>query len=477
MSKRVRMMRRDFCKGVAAVSISTGLNVGCYANKSGKEGKAKSKMGKRFKFIDLFCGIGGFHQALSDIGGKCVFASDIDESCRKTYQRNYNLEPAGDITKIEAQDIPDHNVLCAGFPCQAFSKAGKRLGFSDPTKGTLFFDIIRILKFHKPEYALLENVRNLASHDKGNTWRVIHEQLEAIGYNVSEKPIIFSPHYIGIPQHRERVFIMCIRKDLGELPPFYFDDTNLPNCSIDDILLDDSTIDNIDRYRLSVDQIALIDAWNDFIQGIKCDKLPGFPIWADCLKPFKEIEEEIPRKWKVSNFSQLPSWAQNFVHKNVALWEKNKEFISEWLPRARQCKLFFGAKAKLEWQAGQPQKPSIWDNILQIRPSGIRVKPGTYFPALVAITQTSIVGKRRRFLTPRECARLQSFPDTFVYDENEAQAYKQFGNGVNVEVVKLFAKYMLGDNEIRARYGLANFKPRKGKRMGKSDDPRQMQLF
>lgn len=154
-----------------------------------------------FKFIDLFCGIGGFHQAMESLGGKCVFASDIDEDCRKTYEVNYGIVPAGDITKISASDIPAHDVLCGGFPCQAFSKAGNRLGFDDPTKGTLFFDICRILEYHRPRYVLLENVRNLASHNCGNTWKVIHDKLENLGYNLLPKPVIFSPHYVGIPQH------------------------------------------------------------------------------------------------------------------------------------------------------------------------------------------------------------------------------------------------------------------------------------
>ena len=111
---------------------------------------------EKFTFIDLFCGIGGFHQAMTDLGGECVYACDIDADCRKTYERNYGIKPDGDITKVEASDIPPHDVLCGGFPCQAFSKAGKRLGFADETKGTLFFDICRILKYHKPKYALLE---------------------------------------------------------------------------------------------------------------------------------------------------------------------------------------------------------------------------------------------------------------------------------------------------------------------------------
>lgn len=403
---------------------------------------------EKFKFIDLFCGIGGFHQAMSDLGGECVFASDIDADCRKTYSRNYHLDPAGDITKIEASDIPEHDVLCAGFPCQAFSKAGKRLGFADETKGTLFFDILRILKYHQPKYALLENVRNLASHDKGNTWRVIHDSLIEVGYNVIDYPVIFSPHYIGIPQHRERVFIMCVRKDIGDIPNFHFNEKNIPSCSIDDILLKDEEIPNLEKYKLTKEQIDWIDLWNEFIQNIKCEKLPGFPVWADSLCSLEDNH-------MMPQFENLPKWHQNFILKNNELWKNNKDFIAKWLPKAKQNPLFFGAKAKLEWQAGQPETPNLWEHIMQIRPSGLRVKPGTYFPALVAITQTSIVGKRKRFLTPRECARLQSFPDSFIYDDKDTQAYKQFGNGINVELVSLFARYMFGDEDIREQFSLA----------------------
>lgn len=400
----------------------------------------------RFKFIDLFCGIGGFHQAMSDLGGECVFASDIDEDCRKTYEINYGIKPQGDITQINARDIPAHDVLCGGFPCQAFSKAGKRLGFEDPTKGTLFFDIIRIMEYHKPKYAILENVRNLASHDGGNTWKVIYQRLNAIGYNLLANPVIFSPHYIGVPQHRERVYIMCIRKDLGSIPDFVFNEKSIPKCNIESILQDDSSIENIEDYRLETEKIELINLWDKFIKNIKCEKLPGFPIWSDRLCNLNPKED----------LSQYPNWKQNFIRKNNQLYLDNKQFIDKWLKEAHKCSLFFGAKAKLEWQAGQSNNPSLWDNILQFRPSGIRVKPATYFPALVAITQTSIVGCRKRELTPRECARLQSFPDTFIPDSKQNQAYKQFGNAVNVETVKLFAKFLFGDKKIREIYGSAS---------------------
>lgn len=387
---------------------------------------------KAFRFIDLFCGIGGFHQAMKSLGGECVFACDIDEDCRKTYQANYGLTPIGDITKVDATDIPAHDVLCGGFPCQAFSKAGNRLGFDDSTKGTLFFDICRILEYHHPQYALLENVRNLASHDHGKTWSVIHDRLEALGYNLLPEPVIFSPHYIGIPQHRERVFIMCVRKDVGEVSPFELEKDLMKPCTIDSILQDDNEIPNIEEYRISSDMENLIDLWNEFLQRIKVKRLPGFPIWSGRLCDLDPHED----------LAQYPTWKQNFIRKNHELYIHNREFIDEWMIRAKQNPLFFGAKAKLEWQAGQTNHPDIWKQIFQLRPSGIRVKVNTYFPALVAIVQTSIIGSRKRFLTPRECARLQSFPEDFQPDVKQPQAYKQFGNAVNVECAKLFGSHM-----------------------------------
>lgn len=387
---------------------------------------------KSFKFIDLFCGIGGFHQAMKSLGGECVFASDIDEDCRKTYEVNYGITPVGDITKIEAADIPPHDVLCGGFPCQAFSKAGNRLGFDDPTKGTLFFDICRILKYHHPKYVLLENVRNLASHNYGKTWNVIYDKLEELGYNLLPEPVIFSPHYLGIPQHRERVYIMCIRKDIGKVHPFTFTKEQIIPCTINSILQDDGEIPNIKEYRISSDLEDLINLWNEFIRNIKVEKLPSFPVWSDRLSDLDTTED----------LSQYPLWKRNFILKNNELYVNNRQFIDGWLKRARKNPLFFGAKAKLEWQAGQTKNPDIWEQIFQFRPSGIRIKVNTYFPALVAIVQTSIIGSKKRFLTPRECARLQSFPENFLPDVKQKQAYKQFGNAVNVECVKLFARHM-----------------------------------
>ncbi len=388
------------------------------------------KSNKKFKFIDLFCGIGGFHQAMTELGGEGVFASDIDKECQKTYFENYGLLPEGDITKVDEKTIPSFDVLCGGFPCQSFSKAGNRKGIED-ARGTLFFDILRIAKHHKPKYMLLENVRNLAGHDSGRTWNTIHENLTEIGYSVSKSPIIFSPHFIGIPQHRERVFILCKRADLGDVPEFNFQPKPDLKCEVESILQEDSEID-LKKYNLNKEIIALIEIWNDFIQGLKTP-LPGFPVWADrlCELDFNE------------DLEALPKWKRTFIIKNNDLYEKNKRFIDSWLKKAHKLENFIGSKAMLEWQAGKIESPNIWDTIMQFRPSGLRVKSPTYFPALVAITQTSILGNKRRFITPRECARIQSFPDDFKIPSKDSIAYKQFGNSVNVKVVKMFSEFLL----------------------------------
>ncbi|WP_285269215.1 DNA cytosine methyltransferase [Kaistella rhinocerotis] len=395
---------------------------------------------EKFKFIDLFCGIGGFHQAMERLGGECVFASDIDKNCREVYSDNYGLMPADDITKVDENEIPEHDMICGGFPCQSFSKAGNRKGINDP-RGTLFYDILRIAKKHKPKYMLLENVRNLASHDNGLTWRTIYENIRSIGYNVHETPIIFSPHFLGHPQHRERVFIMCKREDLGEIDHFYFDKKVIKDASADEVLQNEEEIAELEKYLLKEEEIQLISHWDEFIRNIKTP-LPGFPVWADRLREL-DMTEDLEEK---------PKWERTFILKNNELYIKNREFLDGWLKKSDNIKLFKGSKAKFEWQAGKVDNPTLWNTLMHFRPSGLRVKQPSHFPALVAITQTSIVGERRRFITPRECARLQGFPDTFKIPANDRVAYKQFGNAVNVDVVELFGRFLLGDADVVRHY-------------------------
>lgn len=188
-----------------------------------------------FRFIDLFAGIGGLRAGFDRIGGECVFTSEWNKFSQKTYAENFedgeNHVINGDITQVKEEDIPSHDVLLAGFPCQPFSisgvskrnSLGRAHGFSDLTQGTLFFDVVRILRHHKPSAFLLENVKNLVSHDKGNTFKVITQTLDELGYEVSYR-VISAKHWV--PQNRERIFIAGFRKDLGMR--FNFDDVIIP---------------------------------------------------------------------------------------------------------------------------------------------------------------------------------------------------------------------------------------------------------
>ena len=190
-----------------------------------------------FTYIDLFAGIGGFHQAADDLGGKCLFASEIDEEAKRAYNANYHMIPKGDITKIEADDIPDHDVLLAGFPCQPFSIIGNRLGFDD-MRGTLFFEIARILEKKKPDIFVLENVKQLKGHDHGKTFARILEKLEALGYKVSYD--VLNALDFGLPQKRERVIIVgFLNKDVQ----FTFPKGNGPG-RLTDILEKDENVDS-----------------------------------------------------------------------------------------------------------------------------------------------------------------------------------------------------------------------------------------
>ncbi|HEY9060051.1 MAG TPA: DNA (cytosine-5-)-methyltransferase [Pseudobacteroides sp.] len=197
------------------------------------------------KFIDLFAGIGGFRQALEYYGGKCVFSSEIDEQACITYEANYGEKPFGDITLIKSHEIPSHDILCGGFPCQAFSISGKQRGFED-TRGTLFFEIARITEYHKPLMLFLENVKNLVRHDSGKTFKHMLDILNDLGYNVFYK-VLNAGHY-SVPQFRERVYMLCFRKDLG-VDYYQFPEPSGSYTYLCDILLPDNETDKyvIDR--------------------------------------------------------------------------------------------------------------------------------------------------------------------------------------------------------------------------------------
>jgi DNA (cytosine-5)-methyltransferase 1 len=399
-----------------------------------------------FTFVDLFAGIGGFHAALAAMGGKCVYAIEIDKAAASIYERNWGVNPLGDIT-LDANEttmnVPVHDVLCAGFPCQPFSKSGAQLGMEE-TRGTLYWNIIRIIQERRPAVVLLENVRNLAGPRHQHEWQVIIETLRNEGYRVSETPAIFSPHLLpkergGRPQVRERVFITASR--LPEGRGFDFDAepavTNRPVSGWDPKTWDlenDLPLEgdhDVQDCQLSESERLWINAWDDFVQVMwearDGRRLPGFPLWADEWLERTEL--------KSSRLKQEPKWKADYLIKNAEFYTTHRKIIDAWTKRWNiYSDLFPASRRKLEWQA--QDTPRLWDAVLHFRPSGIRAKAPSYLPALVAITQTSVIGSRERRLSPREAARLQGLPEWFSFGEQRpATTYRQLGNGVSVGVI------------------------------------------
>jgi DNA (cytosine-5)-methyltransferase 1 len=296
-----------------------------------------------FKFIDLFAGIGGIRMAFERHGGECVFSSEWNKYAGITYKSNFGETPAGDITKIAAEDIPAFDVLCAGFPCQPFSIAGvskknslgRKHGFDDKEQGNLFFEIVRIVKYHQPKMLFLENVKNLLSHDRGNTFQIIKAALDNLGYHV-DAHVYDAANFV--PQHRERTIIVACKTHKIELPK------ELPkkNCCVADIL-----------------------------------------------------ESDVDSKYTLSN----------------KLWS----FLKEYAKKHREKGNGFGfGLANL--------------NGVSRTLSARYYKDGSE----ILIPQT---GKNPRRLTPRECARLQGYPESFIIPVSDTQAYKQFGNSVCVPMM------------------------------------------
>lgn len=411
-----------------------------------------------FRFIDLFAGIGGFHAALKAYGGECVYSVEIDPAAAAVYHRNWGHDPLGDITADSNDDVmkvPAHEVLVAGFPCQPFSKSGFQHGM-DETRGTLYWNILKIIQQRKPKVVLLENVRNLAGPRHRHEWQVIIETLRDQGYRVSDTPAIFSPHLLspergGRPQVRERVFITATHNPTGVGDDIDVEPVALPGETIDGFdakvewhledLLDDAH--NIPGCDLTRTERFWIDAWDEWVgtwyEVTEGRRPPGFPIWADSWTDYAAVVRDfgfVPTYRHLMDADpDLPMWKAGHLAKNYALYAEHHGWIDAWARKhGVYSDLFPPSRRKLEWQAQDTAR--LWDTVMHFRPSGIRAKRPTYLPALVAITQTSIVGPRQRRLSPRETARLQGLPDWFDFgDQRPAATYRQMGNGVNVGAV------------------------------------------
>jgi DNA (cytosine-5)-methyltransferase 1 len=312
----------------------------------------------KFKFIDLFAGIGGIRMAYQNLGGKCVFTSEWNNYAKKTYEANFGEVPFGDITKVKVSEIPDHDLLLGGFPCQPFSIAGvskknalgRAHGFLDETQGTLFFDVARIIKHKRPKAFMLENVKNLISHDKGKTFRVISNTLKELKYSVHFK-VLDGKHFV--PQHRERIIIVGFdQKIFGGSERFEFPNLPEPSARIRDIL--ETNVNT--KYTLT-------------------DKL------------WKYLQDYAAKHKKKGN---------GFGFGLVDL---------EGISRTISARYY---------------------------------KDGSE----ILIPQNN---QNPRRLTPRECARLQGFPDEFLIPVSDTQAYKQFGNSVTVPLIRAVAKSVVKD--------------------------------
>lgn len=422
-------------------------------------------MNRAFRFADVFAGLGGFHLAAAGLGGECVFACEIDEDLREVYQQNFGLEPRADIRDLDPSSVPDHELLCAGFPCQPFSKAGGQSGWGDKVRGTVFWNIVEILKLRRPKLVLLENVAHFVRHDHGNTYQKVRKALEGLGYSVDYKQ--FSPHQFGVPQIRERIYMIGSQ---GSLADFRWPspETCASEVSVDD-LLDESPPD---ASPLGERVVRCLEVWQEFLNLFpRTTKLPSFPIWSmefgatypydyDSLsrvplrllrksrgsfgcslaRKFRpEIYEDVPTYARGSR-KVFPHWKKLFIRQNREFFWDHRKLIERWLPKIQ---VFPPSFQKLEWNC-QGESRNIWEYVLQFRASGVRVKRSNTAPSLVAMTTTQIpiIARERRYMTARECARLQSMGE-LQYLPKGIAAMKALGNAVNVRVVSVILEEFL----------------------------------
>ncbi len=363
MAKQVHIrIEDDLHEELCGFSAEKGQSIQDAITSAIRQMLVKSKgdpiiMHEQYTFIDLFAGIGGMHIAYEAAGARCVYANEWNKYSQQTYYANFGIQPDDDITKVVAEDIPDHDILVAGFPCQPFSIAGvskkqsmgHATGFEDKTQGTLFFDVCRILKAKRPKAFMLENVKNLCSHDRGRTFKVIQESLEELEYSVFFK-ILDGKGYV--PQHRERIVIVGFDKK---------------------------------RYG----------------ENIEFDLNPAPPVKPKIVRDI--LEENVDARYTLSD--KLWVYLQNYAAKHKAAGNG------------------FGY--------GIAPLDGVTRTI-----SARYYKDGSE----ILIAQD---GKNPRRLTPRECARLQGFPDEFKIPVSDTQAYKQFGNSVVVPLMAEIAKIVV----------------------------------
>lgn len=427
----------------------------------------KSK-GKRF--IDLYAGLGGFHQGLNSLGHKCVWACEKNSHLVKLYKKNYpGILIGQDIFKVNPEEIPKHDVLTAGFPCQPFSRSGYMKGFKDLERGNHFFKLIEILSYHKTEFFILENVDTIKKHDGGNTFKVIINELKRIGYNIDYQ--IISPHEFNIPQLRKRIFIVGRLKSKGDLKHFKFPEKEqTENCTINSL-----NFKSLPGEKLSLNETEreALNIWEEFLLNFpEPEMLPSFPIWTmefganyefEKYTPFYTLNEDlvgkrglfgekipalskedilkkyIPR-YSSSEQEIFPSWKKNYIRQNREFYKRFKSYIDPRMKKIRSIKAH--SYQKLEWSC-KGESTSLDDKIIQFRPSGVRISRNRWVPTLTTVKTQNIYLKtidRRLSILEHEQLQSQKFK---VHPNHLNGGYMALGNSVNSEVVKKIGESLI----------------------------------
>ncbi len=410
------------------------------------------------KFIDLFAGLGGFHTGFSNNGFECVFASELELELRELYKNNHGIEPQGDITKIHEDDVPAHDVLCAGFPCQPFSLAGKKKGAKCPESGKLIDDVLRITKKHLPKFIVLENVPNILTIEEGKFWSYIKKEFGRLGYTLDFK--IMNPTEFGIPQNRKRIFVVgAIDTDL--LESFQWPCISIENKPV----IKDILNSNLPFKELEKAKKQQLKIWQELLISVKLEQLSTVSIVAPEfgatypnnfnklslteLKKYKGaygVSLKNCKTWKqalkmmpnyVRKNRSVPNWLKESVEFSRSLYKSNKTICDTWKEKLDKAN---NSWQILEWR-GYKDNRKLKEHIIQFRASGIRISKPINAPSLVAMTPTQIpiIGSEMRYLGKHEAAKLQNLHTLRKLPENTTKAFKALGNAVNAKIVELIA--------------------------------------
>lgn len=449
------------------------------------------------RFVDLFAGLGGFHLALSRLGHECVFASEIKPKLQKLYRQNFpGVHIEGDITKVDVRSIPQHDILCGGFPCQPFSFSGKKQGFEDEQgRGNLFDEICRVLSYHHPKYIFLENVSALPGHDGGRTWSIIKQKLKHLGYDIDGR--VFSPHEFGVPQHRPRFYIVGMLRDengRSGMRKFHFPQPDEKLVCDVRTLVDPLDNDSLQPVRRALHPV--FDAWQEFVYNVteRDGYMPSHCIFTmefgadyefeDTPPAFQTVERLRGRRGEYGKVLQgdtieelvegLPFYMQKMkyedtypefkkvlIRQNRALYERHKDWIDPWMKKIME---YPRTQRMLEWSTNQDW--NFKNHVIQLRPSGIRVRSLNYVPTITLCTTSTpilpwvgyppngAVDKKNRpyvpddfrwgrYISHSEAAKLQSMQELEYTGLSRLQKFQALGNAVNVDVVELIARRLI----------------------------------